>query len=85
MMDENNLYESLGFKTPTFVENPYGIKIYFGTKGNDDWCVEIPKELTQKRCYHYKCNKNCVIYLISEDDALRIAEVYTNLAKQQTV
>lgn len=77
-----NLYESLGFKSPAFVENPYGIKIYFGTKGNDDWCVEIPKELVQKRCGYYKCNKNYVVYLIRERDALRIAEVYTNLARQ---
>lgn len=77
-----NLYESLGFKSPAFVENPYGIKIYFGTKGNDDWCVEIPKELVPKRCGYYKCNKNYVVYLIRERDALRIAEVYTNLARQ---
>lgn len=40
-----DVYKKLGFKHPEFLENPYGIKIYIGTKGEDDWCVEIPKEL----------------------------------------
>lgn len=77
-----NLYESLGFKRVEFVENPYGIKIYLGTKDKDDWCVEIPKELAQKKYSYYKCNKNYVIYFVEERDALRIAEAYTNLAKE---
>jgi hypothetical protein len=76
-----NSYKSLGFKAPDFVENQYGIKIYFGTKGNDDWCVEIPKELVQIKHPEYKCNKNVVNYLISEENALRIAEEYTLFAK----
>ena len=77
-----NLYEELGFKKPKFVENPYGIKIYLGTKDKDDWCLEIPKELAQKRRSYYKCDKNCVIYCINEEEALRIAKVYTELAKE---
>ena len=32
-----DVYKSLGFEPPKFVENEYGIKIYLGTKGNDDW------------------------------------------------
>ena len=77
------IYEELGFKNPDFIENSYGIKIYLGTKGQDDWSIEIPKELAQYRCARYKSNQNCIIYLISEEDALRIAEVYTKLAKQK--
>lgn len=44
-----NAYDYLGFNTPKFVENPYGIKIYTGTKDKDDWCVVIPKELIKKK------------------------------------
>lgn len=75
-------YKSLGFEAPQFLENPYGIKIYLGTKDRDDWCVEIPKELAQKRCSYYKCKSNYVVYLVTEEDALRIAKVYTKLAKE---
>ncbi len=45
----SNIYEHLGFNTPKFLENPYGIKIYMGTKDKDDWCVVIPKELVRKK------------------------------------
>lgn len=77
-----DIYKSLGFKTPDFVENQYGIKIYLGTKGKEDWCVEVPKELVQKKCPHYKCSKNFVVYLVSEEYALGVAEGYTKLARQ---
>ena len=77
-----NKYESLGFKAPDFVENQYGIKIYLGTKDEEDWCIEVPKELVQKKFPNYKCSKNFVVYLVSEEYALGIAEVYTKLAMQ---
>lgn len=75
------IYEQLGFKKPNFVENPYGIKIYFGTKGKDDWCIEIPKKLAQEKSKYYKCDNNFIIYFVKEEDVLRIAEMYTDLAK----
>ena len=52
------------------------------TEDKDDWCLEIPKELVQKKGSYYKCDKNCVIYCINEEEALRIAKVYTELAKE---
>lgn len=68
------VYEKLGFKKPEYLENPYGIKIYIGTKHQSDWCVEIPKEI---------CNENIhVFYLITEEKALSIAEKYTRIAKR---
>lgn len=81
-----DLYNSLGFTKPNYIENPYGIKIYLGTKDKDDWCVEIPKELIQEvhRGYYrsrYKFDKNCVIYCVTEEEALNIAKKYTNWAK----
>ena len=79
----DDLYKKLGFKQPEFVENPYGIKIYIGTKGKPDLCVEIPKELAQINCPWYKVKANQVIYMINEDDALRVAEQYTNLARRK--
>ena len=42
-------YDLLEFNTPKFLENTYGIKIFIGTKGEDDWCVSIPKELVKKK------------------------------------
>lgn len=75
-------YKSLGFKAPQFLENPYGIKIYLGSKDKDDWCVEIPKELTRKKCRSYNHDYNYVVYLTSEAEVLRIAREYTQLAKQ---
>lgn len=84
-----DLYDSLGFNKPNYVENPYGIKIYLGTKGKDDWCVEIPKELIQEvhRSYYksrYKLDKNCVVYCVTEEVASRIAKKYTDWAKHMT-
>ena len=79
------LYNQLGFKQPEFVENPYGIKIYIGTKGEDDWCVSIPKELVeikcQRRCIHYNNNKDFEVYFITEEHALEMAKEFTELAR----
>lgn len=77
-----DLYKELGFETPKFIENPYGIKIYLGTKDKEDWCVEIPKGLAKLKSSSYNLKCNCVLYLISEEDALRIAREFTLLAKQ---
>jgi hypothetical protein len=76
------MYEKLGFKQPNILVNPYGIKIYVGTKGEDDWCVEIPKELCKKKCACYKYDKNYIFYLVTEDHALALAEIYTELVKK---
>ena len=32
-------YKSLEFKKTEVIENPYGIKIYLGSKDKDDWCI----------------------------------------------
>lgn len=77
-----DLYKDLGFKSPQFLENPYGIKIYLGSKGKDDWCVEIPKELARKKSRYYNRDYNYVVYLTSETEVLRIAKEYTQLARQ---
>lgn len=77
-----DVYKSLGFKQPDFLENPYGIRIYIGTIGKDDWCVEIPKELANKKCNYYSCNNNLGVYFVTEEEALRIAREYTKLAKK---
>ena len=77
-----DIYKNLGFKTPDFVENPYGIRIYFGTKDKDDWCVEIPKELAKLKCPRYPFDYNYVEYLISETKALIIATEFTQLAER---
>lgn len=45
----SNLYEELGFKTPEFLENHHGIRIYIGAKDEDDWCVVIPSKVVNKR------------------------------------
>lgn len=76
-----DLYNSLGFKKSDIVVNPYGIKILIGTKGEDDWCVEVPKELVKKKFGYYYGKNNCTVYFITEQEALKIAEEYTNVAK----
>lgn len=77
-----DLYKQLEFKKPTFLQNPYGIRIYIGTKGKDDWCIVIPKELVKMKCSHYNYNKDYAIYFITEKHALETARTYTELAKQ---
>ena len=78
----DNLYEQLGFKQPEYLENPYGIRIYIGTKDKDDWGVVIPKTLAKAKCKYYNCNSDYAIYLVAEQEALEKARVFTELAKQ---
>lgn len=74
----NDQYAVLGFQQPTFVTNPCGIRIYMGTKGKDDWCIEIPKELVKKRYREYQFNTNFTFYGITEPEALSIAKDFTS-------
>ena len=76
-----DMYEQLGFKQPKFLENHYGIKIYIGTKNEEDWCVEIPKELCKKECSKFDYDSNFTFYFVTEKHALELAERYTELAK----
>jgi hypothetical protein len=81
-------YTELGFKPPAFIENPYGIKIYIGTKGKDDWTVVIPQWIIQREFGHNeyfkkcKCNKDVVLYLVTEEHALEMAERFTKIAQR---
>ena len=77
----DDTYKKLGFERAKILENPYGIKIYIGTKGEDDWCVEVPKELCNIKCSSFKYDKNFMFYLVTEEYALEIASKYTELAK----
>ena len=73
-------YTELGF-VHHYVTNSYGIRILFGTPGNDDWCIEIPAELVRRDNNLYKSDKPLVMYCISEEETLRMAEKYTNIAR----
>lgn len=75
------MYEALGFKSPKFITNPYGIKIYLGTKGKEDWCIEVPRELVKIKCPNYPFDYNYVEYLTSEEEVLRIAKEFTRLVE----
>lgn len=75
-------YEQLGFNHPKFLENPYGIRIYIGTKGEKDWCIGIPNKLIRAKCSSFKYDKNVMFYFVTEKYALSIAEKYTELAKK---
>ena len=77
-----DIYKSLGFKSPDFVENAYGIKIYLGTKDESDWCIEVPRELCKLKTPHYPFGYNYVVYLESEEEVLRIAREFTELAER---
>lgn len=77
-----DIYKSLGFKSPDFVENAYGIKIYFGTKGKDDWCVEVPIELCKLKCPNYPFSYGYRDYLTSKEEVLRVAREFTELAER---
>lgn len=77
-----DLYESLGFKTPDYVENQYGIRIYLGTKYCEDWCIEIPKNLAQRKCPDYNLRNNLCMYFVTEEYALNMAKEYTELAEK---
>ena len=76
----NNLYEQLGFTQPNYVKNVYGIKILLGTKGENDWCIVIPRELVEKKC-RVKLHSDFVMYLESEETVLLVAKEYTEYAK----
>lgn len=78
----DDLYKQLGFRQPMFLENPYGIRIYLGSTGKDDWCIVVPKELAKLKCSQYNYNKDYAIYFIPEREALSVAKMYTELAKK---
>lgn len=75
------MWEALGFKAPTFIENDYGIKVYIGTKGKEDWCIEVPRELCKLKCPKYYLGYPYRVYLESEEEVLRIAREFTALAE----
>ena len=77
-----DIYKSLGSKSPDFVENPYGIKIYLGKKGKEDWCIEVPKELAKMKLPDYDLWYNYKVYLTTEEEVLRIAREFTELAER---
>ena len=78
-----DIYKQLGFKRPDYMENTYGIRIYIGTEGKDDWCVEIPKEICDAASKKYKYGKNIMHYLVTEEQALEIATQYTEVARKR--
>lgn len=73
-------YAALGFKLPPYLTNPYGIRIYTGTKGKEDWCVVIPKAIVQKKSC--RCDRDVAMYCVTEEYALSLAEEFTRLAQQ---
>lgn len=74
-------YQELSFHRPEFFINDYGIRIYIGTPGEEDWCVQIPVTLLNKKVGKKRFDKDFTWYLITESEALRIAENYTAIAK----
>lgn len=79
-------YQELGFHRPQILMNDYGIRIYIGTPGEEDWCVQIPVALLNKKMKitgRRAFDKDFTWYLISESEALRIAEDYTTIAKMK--
>lgn len=80
-MKMKDLYRQLGFKRPEYMENNYGIRIYIGTEGKEDWCVEVPKELCDTKKYKY--GKNIMFYLVTEEQAIEIATKYTEVARKR--
>lgn len=78
----DDVYKSLGFEVPDFVQNAYGIKIYVGEKGKNDWCIEVPKEVAKLKGAKYPFDYNYVVYLESEEEVLRIAREFTELAER---
>lgn len=77
-------YAELGFKIPNYLENKYGIRIYLGTTGKDDWHVSIPKELIGGN-YQKHCDEDFTFYMISEECALSVADRYTRYARAEKV
>ena len=64
-----NVYKKLGFKFPSFVENDYGIKIYYGTMGGNDWAVRIPYEVTKLKSNWGADQQDFVYYSLTETQA----------------
>ena len=79
-MTPEKAYDAMGFKSPEFIENPYGIKIYIGTKGKEDWCIEVPKGLAKLKCPKYPFEYNYCVYCVSEEEAIRTAREFSVLA-----
>lgn len=77
------LYKELGFKQPEILVNPYGIKIYIGTKGDTDWAIEIPKELCKAKSATFKYEHNIAFYLLAEEDVLDLAKQFTEIARKR--
>lgn len=75
-------YAELGFKIPNYLENEYGIRIYLGTTGKDDWHVSIPKELIGGN-YEKYCEEDFTFYMMSEEWALSVADRYTRYARAE--
>lgn len=75
-------YKQLGFKQPEFLVNHYGIRIYMGTKGKDDWGLVIPKELVKLKSRHYFSDNDYAVYMESEEYVLQTAAFYTQLAEK---
>jgi hypothetical protein len=78
----DNLYEQLGFKQPKILMNHYGIKIYVGTEGKDDWCVVIPNWLVRSKRPCFINTNDFALYLVSEQEALELAKEYTEHARK---
>ena len=77
------MFEALGFKKQNVVVNPYGIKIYIGTKGKEDWCIEVPVELCKLKVPNYPFRYGYRDFLTSEEEVLRIAREFTGLAESR--
>ena len=81
----DDLYKKLGFVASKILTNPYGIKIYVGTKGGDDWCVLVPKEIVSRKLSSDIAREfreqDYIAYLITEQQALSTAERWTKFAK----
>ena len=78
----NNIYDTLGFEKPRILENPYGIRIYLGSKNKSDWGIEIPEWIAKRK--FGKSATGMMFYDVTEEHALRLAEKYTGIAKSST-
>lgn len=75
-----DVYKKLGFKSSEILENTFGIRIYVGTKGKNDWCIVIPKVLCEMKCKNYPYDNPFISYCISESEVINLAKEYTELA-----
>lgn len=87
-----NIYKRLGFKTPDFLENEYGIKIYLGTVGKADWAVEIPSKIIKRKHEDLShsgidipglktfLEQNFVYYSLTESQAIDKSDFWTGIA-----